>query len=116
MSYKPLPPNLTIKSSPIEGLGLFAKQTIPSKELYLGVTHLFIKEYNQLERTPLGGFINHSKKPNCEIRQVLDYDNLEVHELVTLRSIKKGEELFVNYDNALIRHTKDEYKEVNWKN
>ena len=37
--YKPLPKQLTIKNSPIEGLGLFAKAEI-KKHSYIGVTHV----------------------------------------------------------------------------
>ena len=67
--YRPLPKSLTIKSSGIEGLGLFALEPI-KKETNLGISHRsemdddFDEEYI---RTPLGGFINHSEKPNCEL-------------------------------------------------
>ena len=37
--YKPLPQPVTIKESKIEGLGLFAIQSIPI-EINLGVTHI----------------------------------------------------------------------------
>ena len=60
--YKPLPDSLTIKTSGIEGLGLFAKKNIP-KGTTLGISHM--KMNGMLIRTPLGGFINHSDTPNC---------------------------------------------------
>ena len=34
MSYRPLPDGLTIKGSPIEGLGLFATQDIKKRLFY----------------------------------------------------------------------------------
>ena len=35
MSYRPLPDGVTIKRSPIEGLGLYATQDIPANTLKL---------------------------------------------------------------------------------
>ena len=61
--YKPLPKNLTIQKSAIEGLGLFATADIP-KKTSLGLSH--IKVNGEYIRTPLGGFYNHSDNPNCE--------------------------------------------------
>jgi len=95
--YKPLPESLTIKSSGIHELGLFADQNI-KQATNLGVTHIKIDE--QIIRTPLGGFINHSNAPNCA--------KLELHangqepfrkkwNLLTLKEIKKGEELTLRY-------------------
>ena len=60
--YKPLPDSLTIKSSDISGLGLFATEGI-GQGTNLGTTHIKIKD--EIIRTPLGGFINHSNTPNC---------------------------------------------------
>ena len=89
MSYRPLPDNLTIKPSSIEGLGLFATQTIP-KNTDLGMIHFSYGEL--IIRTPLGGFINHSDKPNCK---KLDLED-EWH-LKTMKEIKKDEELTLKY-------------------
>ena len=61
MKYKPLPFYLTIKDSKIHGLGLFALVKI-DKNHTIGMTHLQVE--NDLIRTPLGGFINHSEEPN----------------------------------------------------
>ena len=89
MNYKPLPESLTIKPSSIEGLGLFATKTIP-KNTDLGMIHF---SYGDLIiRTPLGGFINHSEKPNCK---KLDLED-EWH-LKTITEIKKDEELTLKY-------------------
>ena len=69
--YKPLPKGLTIKKSPIEGLGLFATKDI-NKNLFIGVTHIRDEQFeNKYIRTPLGGFYNHSNEPNV-IRMVSD--------------------------------------------
>ena len=89
MNYKPLPDSLTIKKSNIQGLGLFAVKTI-AKNTDLGMIHFSYGEL--LIRTPLGGFINHSLKPNCK---KIDLDQ-EWH-LKTLVDIKKDEELTLKY-------------------
>ena len=69
--YKPLPKQLTIKKSPIEGLGLYATEDI-KKNSYLGVTHVRDEQFeNKYIRTPVGGFYNHSNVPNV-IRMVSD--------------------------------------------
>ena len=48
---------LTIKSSPIEGLGLFATTEIKANS-FIGVTHIRDEQFdNKYIRTPLGGFI-----------------------------------------------------------
>jgi len=94
MKYKPLPNNLTIKKSKIEGLGLFATKDI-KKNINLGMMRIII-EPNEVIRTPLGGFINHNNKPNCiKAKESCIYD--ERIYLVTNRLIKKGEELTVKY-------------------
>ena len=61
--YNPLPKELTIKKSKIDGLGLFAIEDIP-KETSLGMSH--VKVDGEYIRTPLGGFYNHSDDPNCK--------------------------------------------------
>ena len=69
--YKPLPKELTIKKSPIEGLGLYAIESI-KKNTYIGVTHIRDEQFeNKYIRTPVGGFYNHSNDPNV-IRMVSD--------------------------------------------
>jgi len=67
--YKPLPQCLTIKKSPIEGLGLHATMSIKNNS-FIGVTHIQDKDFeNGYIRTPLGGFYNHSNEPN--VRRVV---------------------------------------------
>lgn len=69
--YKPLPKQLTIKKSPIEGLGLYATEDI-KKNSFIGVTHVRDEQFeNKYIRTPIGGFYNHSNEPNV-IRMVSD--------------------------------------------
>ena len=69
--YRPLPEQLTIKNSPIEGLGLFATQDIKANS-FLGITHIRDEQFeNKYIRTPLGGFYNHSNNPSI-MRMVSD--------------------------------------------
>ena len=90
--YKPLDPRLTISKSDIEGLGLFAIADIP-KDTCLGITHIKSGRFEDgYVRTPLGGFYNHSKRPNCK-----KIGTGPVYSLWTLKAIKTGEELTVRY-------------------
>ena len=67
--YRPLPDFLTIKKSPIEGLGLYATQDIKVNS-FIGLTHIQDNNFeNGYIRTPLGGFYNHSNNPN--VRRVV---------------------------------------------
>ena len=100
--YKPLPDSLTIKTSGIEGLGLFAKKDIP-EGITLGISHM--KMNGMLIRTPLGGFINHSDTPNCTKSRyfmtngedlIVEHDYTR-YDLVTLQDIDEGEELTLKY-------------------
>ncbi len=69
--YRPLPKEVTIKNSSIEGLGLFATEDI-KKNTFIGVTHIRDEQFeNKYIRTPLGGFYNHSNDPNV-MRMVSD--------------------------------------------
>jgi SET domain-containing protein len=92
--YKPLPKNLTIKKSKINGLGVFATEDINNNNV-LGVSHIKdSKAENGYWRTPLGGFINHSTYPNCKKSKNKFTNNLY---LTTIKNIKKGEELTIYY-------------------
>ena len=93
-TYRPLPNSVTIKESSIHGLGIFATQLLePSARL--GRTH--VDWEGHLIRTPLGGFINHSEKPNCFIHENIHYHDGWQRELYTTRPIEVGEELTVYY-------------------
>ena len=87
--YKPLPSFITIKESPISGLGLFATEPIKANT-YIGT--ILIELDNEIIRTPIGGFGNHSDTPNCEKRKYIDRWNL-----VTKRDIQRDEELTWTY-------------------
>ena len=53
--YKPLPEKLTIKQSPIHGLGIYTKDNISQGER-LGIIHIRDTRFeNDSIRTPLGG-------------------------------------------------------------
>ena len=106
MNYRPLPDFLEIRVSDIDGYGLFTKEILGIGE-NLGITHMKNKDFEDGRiRTPLGGFVNHSENPNCEFVKQKDRLNrtdfpvfkegVQVH-LVTLRDIRKGEELFSKY-------------------
>ena len=72
MTYRPLPKQVTIKQSDIEGLGLYSTESLIQGQ-YLGITHVANDKFeNGYIRTPLGGFINHSEEPNCEVREDVD--------------------------------------------
>jgi len=100
--YKPLPDSLTIKTSKVNGLGLFTKEDM-TQGTNLGMSHMKIGD--TIFRTPLGGFINHSSTPNCvkaELR--MTDEDLQGHEynykkwnLIISQDVKEGEELTVRY-------------------
>ena len=100
--YTPLPDSLTIKTSRVNGLGLFAKEAIPQATNF-GMTHVEIGE--KILRTPLGGFINHANDPNCMKVELLmtNHDdpklkfNYKKWNLVTIKDIKKDEEITLKY-------------------
>ena len=87
--YRALPPELHVKDSPVAGQGLFAKEDIDAM-MYLGISHVVVDE--DIMRTPLGGFVNHSEDPNCFI-----LTNLHDRQLYTIKPIKEGQELTVYY-------------------
>ncbi len=99
--YKPLPKQLTIKKSPIEGLGLYATEDI-KKNSYIGVTHIRDEQFeNKYIRTPVGGFYNHSNKPNV-IRMVSDLlPKLQFGDIVdTKKNIKEEKDHNTSLENA----------------
>jgi hypothetical protein len=89
--YRPLPSYLTIRPSTIEGLGLFTIKDIP-KGTQLGLTHIFCDCHAQIIRTPLGGFINHSTKPNCKLSKLDGFNYLW-----TIEDIEAYTELTLKY-------------------
>lgn len=89
MTYRPLTKCLTIRTSEIDGLGLFSTELI-KKDTELGFSHLLIED--EIYRTPLGGFINHSENPNCKR---IKKKNKWI--LKTIKDIKKNRELTLSY-------------------
>ena len=94
--YRPLPEEVTIKQSTIDGLGLFTTKDIKKGHVF-GVSHISDARFeNDYIRTPLGGFINHSKEPNCElVKSVRVFANCLM--LVSLKNIEKNEEITTKY-------------------
>ena len=94
MTYRPLPKQVTIKESVIDGLGLYSTESLYPGQ-YLGITHVANDRFeNGYIRTPLGGFINHSDTPNCEVREDVDRSLM----LFTLKQILPNEELTLKYN------------------
>ena len=56
----------------------------------LGLSHIIVGD--EIIRTPLGGFVNHSDEPNCI--KVKEGDR---YSLFTLRDIKAEEEITLKY-------------------
>ena len=92
MKYNPLPKELTIRPSTINGLGLFTTKDILKGHIF-GISHVKDNRFNNgYIRTPLGGFYNHSELPNC----IAYIDDCYI-KLKTSRLIKKGEEVTTQY-------------------
>ena len=114
-TYKPLPDNLFIEESFIDGQGLFASIDI-AENTDLGISHIEVVKNKmaplEMIRTPLGGFINHETTikepdskgkdvevsgPNCKrIKGRMDGCVIN-YNLITRRDIKAGEELTLEY-------------------
>jgi len=93
--YKPLPDYLAIGPSGIHGAGIFAKEDIP-KGVEMGITHVYDPEFqHDFIRTPLGGFVNHSDSPNCELQ---DKDQDYHYKIITTtKKIEAGQEITLKY-------------------
>ena len=100
--YKPLPKEITVKESTIQGLGLFAIEDIEEGHTF-GVTHISDTRFgNGYIRTPLGGFINHSEEPNCKLipkdkKTFPISENGTILMLVALKDIAEGTEITTKY-------------------
>ena len=92
--YTPLPEYLAIGPSQIHGAGILAKEDIPG-EVVIGISHIYDPNFqHEYIRTPLGGFINHSEKANCEL---IEDENDDYKRLKTIKKINEGEELTLKY-------------------
>jgi len=92
--YKPLPKELRLGFSDIHDIGVFAKEPIPMATNF-GMTHLQFGE--NLIRTPLGGFLNHSDKPNCGRSQTRIRPGLDKWNIIVTENISAGSELTLKY-------------------
>ena len=104
MTYRALPDGLYISTSPVAGLGVFTNKSLPVGT-ELGMSHIIIAD--EIIRTPLGGFINHSDTPNCEklcprVEKMYNltkthYKSIKKYYVKVIRPITEGEELFLSY-------------------
>jgi len=108
--YSPLPSGLTVADSGIAGQGLFTTRKLVA-ETNLGMSHVELGKL--ILRTPMGGFINHSDKPNCvRVKSLLTrqewnhrtnlpddkYDlSFTKWNLMVIKDIEEGEELTLKY-------------------
>ena len=92
--YQPLPLGLQVADSGIAGQGLFTtRKLVAGTEL--GESHYRID--NQMIRTPLGGFINHSETPNCVRNQIRIRPGFDKWNLMVIEDIEEGDELTLKY-------------------
>ena len=107
MTYRPLPNGLYIGVSSIEGQGLYTDRAL-TKGCQLGESHYRIAtndapskhaEENKtiFIRTPLGGFINHSDKPNCHRSQIRVKPGLDKWTITVVEDVSPGDELTLKY-------------------
>ena len=95
LHYNHLPEYLAIGPSQIHGAGILAIEDIPG-EVVIGITHVYDPNFqHDYIRTPLGGFVNHSEDPNCEL--IEDDEDTDYKKLKTIRKIQSGEELTLKY-------------------
>ena len=93
--YNPLPEYLAIGPSQIHGAGILAKEDIPG-EVVIGISHVYDPNFqHNWIRTPLGGFINHSDSPNCEL--IEEDGDYHYKKLKTIKKIESEEELTLKY-------------------
>ena len=105
--YKPLPSYLTIKTSKVNGLGLFALENI-ALGTNMGMSHLKIGD--NIFRTPLGGFINHANDANC-VKAELRMTNEDVQG--NSYSYKKWNLITIKDIQTILKSTLDEKTQKN---
>ena len=92
--YRPLPSGIVVADSGINGQGLFTTRRLVMGTT-LGISHYRID--GMYIRTPLGGFINHADKPNCQRSQIRVKPGFDKWNIMLLEDIEEGEELTLKY-------------------
>ncbi len=90
MTYQALPEGLFVQNSPIAGQGIFTRKAL-AEGTDLGLSHIIVGE--ELIRTPLGGFLNHSDSPNCEKYRYLE----DRYHVILIKPVGPMEELTLKY-------------------
>ena len=90
MTYQALPEGLFVSESPVAGQGLFSRKDL-AVGTKLGLSHIIL--HDEIIRTPLGGFINHSDNPNCA---KYEYENGRYF-IEVIKPIGPMEELTLKY-------------------
>ena len=110
-------PTLTVAASPNRGRGVFTSKKIPANTIIeISPVLVFpVKEVEFAEKTLLFNYFfewgttrkkralgmgyismyNHSYTANCEYEMDYDFDTISIK---TIKEIKAGEELFINYN------------------
>ena len=107
MNYKPLPDGLYIGMSSIEVQGVYTSRAL-FKCCQLGESHYRVAtndvpskhtEENKsiLIRTPFGGFINHSDKPNCHRSHIRVKPGLDKWIIPVVEDVNPVDELTLKY-------------------
>ena len=97
--YNPLPKEVYIDVSDVDGHGIFAREMLDA-ETDLGETHIKVPLFSNFIRTPIGGFLNDAPKgteSNCCLELTFNWDGYEIFKLVTTKTIEKNEELLLDY-------------------
>ena len=84
--------NCELKISDVHGRGIFASKDLRANAVLFETHRKTSGALEWVNLVPNGGY-NHSTKPNCHSLTLGDYKYL-----VTLREIKEGEELLVDYN------------------
>ena len=93
-----LPDCLSARSSEIHGTGLFANEEIKAN-IVIQKTHFKHKKYGWVHFMPNCQF-NHSKtNANCKLIDTVDTQG-EFKELVSIKLIKKDEEILMDYNTC----------------
>jgi len=93
--YRPLPKELHVGMSKIEGNGLFTTKELKEGE-ELGITHIRYNSddfHSNYIRTPLGGFVNHNTEANCVLYECGAYLKMKVD-----KNLNPGDELTLAYN------------------